>query len=46
MCLPVSTHLDHAITHIYIIMWPDYNETCLSVVGDPSLNDNFIKQQL
>ena len=29
-----------------IIKWPDFSETCLSVVGDPPLNDNFIMQQL
>ena len=29
-----------------IIMWPDFSETCLIVVGDPPLNDNFNMQQL
>ena len=29
-----------------IIMWPDSSETCVSVVGNPPLNDNFIMQQL
>ena len=43
LCLPVTTHLDHGITQI-CIMWPDFSETCLSVVGDPPLNDNFIMQ--
>ena len=42
MCLPVTKHLDHAVTQICITVWPDCNETCLSVVGDPPLNDNFI----
>ena len=46
LCLPVATHLDHGITQICIIMWPDFSETCLSVVGDPPLNENFIMQQL
>ena len=42
--LPVFTcskYLDHGITQICIIKWPDFSETCLSVVGDPPLNDNY-----
>ena len=43
LCLPVTTHLDHEITQTCIMMWPDFTETCLSVVvGDSPLNDNFI----
>ena len=38
--LPVTTH--HDITKICTILWPHFSDTCLSVVGDPSLKDNFI----
>ena len=41
LCLPATTHLDHGMTQICIIMWPDFSETCLSVAVDPPLNENF-----
>ena len=34
LCFPVTVQLHHGITQIYIVMWPDLSETCLSVVGE------------
>ena len=42
VCLPVITHLDHGITQICIIVWPDVSVIYLSVAGDPPLDDSFI----